>query len=393
VAPSAPPPPPGQFTPGYLFSRFAALSYRALYALVDTQIQFDAKFVQGFFAGFWDGAKGDGQFVLMLAHPIQTAHMMYDLMQKMRSEWKQTDFRQLRADLFQAANGVQLPTIDETIALGVTGAYYLGYFTGFIVEQIVLTLAITAVTAGAGIVVKVAQVIKFPKWVLSISARIMAILRSIGLFIEEAAKAGAGTAAARNLMTFMRASGESLEKLWAKYPQGAAVVKRLGQAYQRSEVVATAALKWLTIVNRMSDAAAARFITFFESKSAPVAERWLARWTSGRLSNGMKAVRDTFEGSEQAGTASESVHHFLVVTADLNVEGRANLAKLLGDKYAAAGDRLEKIAGRLVHDVDDVRYDNVLGQTGEFLADPIVPVFSEEGAEGLAKVLLKECSL
>lgn len=384
-------------------SWLSALKYRALYWIMVGRAV-DAARIQGAIDGFLDTWNADKAFVVALGvaatDPKGTALGIYNFFKELVPAIADI----ARNGLAALWNAPGLLPLDQPFVLVVQGGYYSGYIVGFLAEQalvtVILTLGGAAVgtaapivgnAVGAAVGAAAAQVRKV-QFVASLSIRALRVLRSIALFAEALGRAQVLKSVGRAAFLALYRSRAFIDELWTMYPNAAALVRRAAAIARTSAELAAEALKWLTIVDRMSEAAALRFVAFFEQKGAR-ATAWMARWIeSGRIPNGKRAVKDAFEATERAGEASESVHHLLVSTASRNVDGQANLARQLEEKYASQRERLDAIAARLAKDVGDTRYaEDVVGETGKFLADAKVPVFSEDGAEGLASVVRAEC--
>jgi hypothetical protein len=377
-------------------SWLSALKYRALYWIMLSQAV-DAARIQGAIDGFLDTWNADKAFVVALgaaaADPKGTALAIYTFFKELIPAIRDI----ARNGLAALWNAPGLVPLDQPFVLAVNAGYYGGYIVGFIAEQALVTALLTAGGAlvgnavGAAVGFAVTQVRKV-EFVTTLSIRVLRVLRSIALFAEALGRAQVLKSVGRAAFLALYRSRAFIDELWRIYPNAAALVRRAAAIARTSASLAAEALKWLTIVDRMSEAAALRFVAFFEQKGAR-ATAWMVRWIeSGRLPNGKRAVREAFEATERAGEASESVHHLLVSTASRNADGGTNLARQLEEKYASQRERLDAIASRLAKDVGDTRFaEDVVGETGRYLADPKVPVFSEDGAEGLASVIRAEC--
>ncbi len=386
-------PQPGSFDPAKLFTPLGGLTFRALYAALERQVALDVRAVKGLIDGFKDSIQGDAQVVVMLGKtvvsPLETAKAFYAFLKEFVGNLGQMG----------GIQGVVNSLLEKLHSISFTEEnvyYYGGYVVGFVFEQVVVAVILTLITEGIGAVVtKAAQLIQGIGWVAKLTAKAQALTRSLAYALKGASRVVTGNAAAKATLAWLKEIGPALEQLWAKYPNAGRILERAGEAAQVSKVVAQRALYWLTVVDRMTEEAAMRFVVFFEKKTAEVGERWLAKWTA--LRNGRKAVKDGFEAYDRTGEAAEGVHDALVVASDLNPPDvpTTSYPRSYSDKYkaAAGGNRVETSLERLRRDASDTRFDDeAVGETVKFHSRADVPPMSDDAIEGTARLANIPCT-
>ncbi len=375
-------PEPGTFDPAKALLPLGGLTFRAVYWMLN--VQYRAELLNGLFEGFMEAWEGDKQAAVMLgkalASPKETALAVGQFFKDVVSKFEQAGgFKGIVNALLAKLQSITLPTEGQL-------AYYTGYLTGFVVEQLMLALALAAVTEGIGAVLaKVGQLlVAGASWVGRLAQRSQVLARSLA-YVLDGAKATAQDVRAFSSATlkWIKGLGSVIDELWAKYPNAGKLLQRAGQVAAASRDLAGRAIYWLTIVDRMTDDAALRFIRFFE-KTAEHSEAWLAKWLA--LKNGKRAVKDTFEATEKAGEMSDGAHDALVLAGDVDVPGAGpTTGKLYADKYA---DRLESSLARVKRSIDDTQYpDEAIGRAVRALARSDIAALSDDAVEGAVKFM------
>jgi hypothetical protein len=393
-------PEPGAFDSGNIFSRFTGMVFRVAHVLDIFSTQTGIRFVQGVVAGFKDGIEGDKETVGMIrtaftTNPRHTAKSMYEFFVKIKDAVPSFDSALGFVKSLYTDSTFQLPSPEDAALKLAEGGYYLGYLVGYIIEQALVTVILagalavaTFVTAGIGAPVAAAIAgTKIAGWVTKLGSKGAAILRSLGHWMSGIAEAAGATARAREALGLMYRYGDKLAELWAKYGNAGGVVKRLQKTAEISQDLAGRALHWLTFADRMSDAAAGRFIKFFERLGQQAGEAWAVRWSG--LTNGARGMKNGFEAYDRAGDIADGAQDALVVAGSLDhtVPGR-NYAKDYADKYRATaqGDRVESSLSRIRQNVADARYsDDAIQRATRQLSNPAVAALSDEAVEGAVR--------
>jgi hypothetical protein len=230
--------------------------------------------------------------------------------------------------------------------------------------------------------------IKVPFWLLQVTAWVGVRIKALAYWLQRMARLKEASRAAGLALSFVRKYGDDLILLWDKYKDASKVVERLAEAAKKGEQIAARALRWLTVVDRMSEAAAARVIGFVEKYGAAAGDRWFGKWTA--LQNGKRAVKEAFEATEQAGEMADGAHDALVLAgqAEHPLAG-LTYPREFAQKY---GGRLETALKRLRESADDTRFpDGVVGQTVRDLSHPKLPALSDGAIEGAARSMLGAC--
>ncbi len=393
-----PVPPPVTFDFAQTFTATSALIYRAAVNLFGFEVKANIELIKGIWDGFVGSLKADGQFVAdvynVLRHPDQLSkkfHEFWSAWTALKDGLSKVSLTAVVQGVLALAKNVHLPPIDIE-ALLVRGAYFGGYVIGWMIEQVVITVIIGALTFGAGVVARVVTAfVRAGLEVFGLAARLVKILQTALYFFAKLATLVTESRFARGSIELLQSAGELIEKLWTKYPQATELIERLVTTFVNvgADAVLTA-LKWLTFLPRLVDAAAARIIDFVTTFGASRAEFLMNRWTA--LTRGPLAVKEAFEAFEQAGKASEGAHDALVLAGMLEhpTSGRTYAADFLA-KY---GSDAEDTLLQLRRDASDTTFSNsAVSHTLEDLSDPALPKLSKNAVKGAAAAIAKECGL
>ncbi len=393
-------PPAGQYNEANIFLRYAGLSVRALLGLLAFNQVLSGFALLGALDGLKDGFESDIAAVELIGKtftqdPRETAKAIWEFGRSLLAALSDLDVRQVLTTALNAAGSGVRYTLDDVAYLMTRGSYYTGYIIGFLAEQIVVTIILAKLTVVIGAAVqKAALLIKGAAWVGTLSRIVVNVVKTLIFWFNKLSEIGVAKQA-RKVLLLLWEQRELVDQLWLRYPKAGKVVEGLAKTAQMSAAAGKTALKWLTVVDRMTDEAAIRFITFFEKKTADVGERWLVRWTA--LRNGKKAVKDGFEAYERTGEAAEGVHDALVVAGDLNPPDvpTTSYPRAYSDKYKAApdGNRVESSLERLRKDANDTRFDDeAVGETVKFHSRGDVPPMSDDAVEGTARLANIPCT-
>ena len=387
-------PAPGYFNPANIFGRLRALNYRCVLILDNYEIVTQGGFLKGLIDGFWAGVEGDKDTVVMLGtaftqNPVTTAKAFGDFIKEVFTAFPgPEDFLRLVRGLY---DDIRFPRLDETVMWAGEGYYWSGYLIGFVAEQAVVTIALMYATAGIGAVLKLAMnALKGVGWIGTLTQRTAVLIRSVGYMLQASKRAGQMRDSAKIALSFARDSQQALLAFFQKYERVDRILDRLTAAVRVSRVAAGRAIHWLTIVDRMSEEAAMRFVVFFERRVQRMAEAeaWLTRWTG--LPDGNRAVKEAFEATNRAGEMADGAHDALVLTGTIeHPVPTLTYPKAFAERY---GDRLESALRRLRDSADDRRFsDGVIGQTVRDLSAPGKPRLSDDAVEGAARSMLTDC--
>lgn len=380
-------PPPDTFDPRFPVQSLGALTYRAVRKLIDDTL--DVALLRGIVEGFRDSWEGDRQMVALLGQvltsPRESAKAFASFMSEFVARVREGGgVSGMISALFSGLYSVSFTIAGQP-------AYYAGYLIGFLFEQVVVTVALAAATLPIGAAIaRAATLIRGAAWVASLAPRLQKLARSVG-YVMKTVNAAADTRAAKAAVTWVKELGPDLDNLWTKYPDAGRILERAGQAARVSTQVAKRAIYWLTVVDRMTDAAASRVIRFFERIGQDAGDLWLTRWTA--LPNGRRAVKDGFEAYERTGDAAEGVHDALVLAGNLDhpITGRT-FPRDYATKY---GTRTESTLGQLRLSPTDARYtDDAVAHTVKFHSHPEaeVPSMSDDAIEGTARSANVPCT-
>ncbi len=394
-----PVPPPVTFDFAQKFTAASALIYRAAVSLFDFEVKANIEVIKGIWDGFHGSLKGDGQFVVETAHalanPKETARKAAELWSKFKEELSKTSLIAMVKGVIAGIRSGALPPIDVEDML-LKGSYYVGYLVGFVIEQVLVMLVVTALTFGAGLVVRAVAASKVGIAAIGLATKIVRLLQWAASWFEALAKLVTESKFAAASIELFRTAGDLIEAFWVKYPQATDLIARIAKTFATVGTdVATTALKWLTILNRVSDAIAERIIVFAERKGSQLTEQWMTRWvTSGRLRNGKQAVGEAFDAYEDSAAVDDWARDALVSAADAVNTSDTNFVKRWADRYRSTtdGDRVPSILQRARQSADDVRYsDGTIGTTFKRLGDPSAPLLSDRSVEGAFASIIGEC--
>jgi len=143
------------------------------------------------------------------------------------------------------------------------------------------------------------------------------------------------------------------------------------------------AVYYLTFFDRMTEAAALRFVAYFERVGLSAGEAAAARWAAYR--GGRRAVKDAFEATEMAGEMAEGALDVLVLVGqDLPSSGGTYAARF-AEKHGANTEAYLSALNRTLG--DDRFSDEVLTLAGQLHAGSPLPALSQDAFEGTAYFL------
>jgi len=391
-------PPPTFFDPTDPFGRLRGLAFRVLHVLDDVLLAYGTGLLKGLVAGFLAGIEGDVQTVELFKtaftqSPVTTARSLYEFFKEaFQSLPGPDDVIRIVRNLYEGGANAEFPPLEEAIIFGADkSGYFGGFLVGFVLEQALVIVALAIATRGIGAIAKIAiDRLKAVGWIGSIILKVSRFIRALGYWLETVARLSRLPEAAKAALQFMREFQELVGQLMDKYKKVDKLIKRLAEIAQTAKGAAAAALRWLTIVDQMSEAAALRFIRFFEKTGEVVGNKWLTRWVGFRT--GKRAVKEAFEAYEKTGEVADTVHDALVTAAEHVNTAERNVVKDYVEKYrnAPEGDRVPSSLSRLRDAADRNGYsDEALARTMRALSGPNLPSLSDDAVEGALRFMAK----
>jgi len=370
----------------------AGMIFRALQILDEASQEFQFGVLQGLLDGFKDGAEGDANMVGSLfdavRHPVKTAKNIAQFLGQVAKSLGQVHFKDVLNGIYSSVGGVTWPTLNQVPMLANKAGYYFGYLCGFVVEQVLSAIILAVVGAGVGAIAeKVLAFLKGFGWIANLAKEAAALLKVMGYWLEVLATAAADSKAAKGALAFLRESKAFVVAVTDKYPAADKLLKAVAKTWQVSAKLASKTMEWLTIVNKMQDAAAEGFVNFLFNKGETDSEALMSRWLG--LANGKRSVADAAEAYDGFATLSEGAADALTTAAEQVNSDTVKYTKPFADKYKVAsdGDRVGSSLSRLRPAFGDAKYtDEAIGDAVKLNSDAAVVEMSDDAIEETAAV-------
>jgi hypothetical protein len=385
-------PAPGSFDPGHVFSGLDQFLFRVAHVLDEVYPIYEANLLTGIIDGWQESFLGNVQTYDMLrqafADPRKAARSFAAFIDEVRKKWPTRQaFLQGVSNFYFEAIGTPMPSADQLYMFSTRGIYGVGFIMGFAAAELVVTVPLSVLTGGFGLVVKEAlTAVGVIGWLSRAPARLRTAFRMFMAWFLAVDEAALDLNIAQAATRFLRQNLDKLTELGGRYPGAMQLSREIAAAARVVPEVGARAVYWLTIVDVMSEEAGRRMVLFVANRGVTVADAALGKWTT--LVRGRTAVKEAFEAFKEAGEATEGAVHVLVVAADL----QSGTPALLMAKQSSPQQRGEVLV-ILKESMEDARYsDEILARTIRVHGmSPQQALSAPDAVDGTA-LLLKDAS-